>query len=160
MSNATKSPVAVTIADAINAGVRANKAQMGVWNALVLALAPANADHDAAAELAKQGEKSWKESKAKDAEIPSTYRSAKSVALTALKVGVAIATPEGLPLGKTDVEKAIKEAKGDKATIDKVRTTLNTLAALLDKCDQSEKDTAQSLIATLFAEKFPAKKAA
>lgn len=149
----------VTIADAITAGVKAAKAQLGVWNALILALAPSGYKHDAAVELAKQGEDDYKASH-KSVEIPSTYRSAKSVALKALKLGVAVVTDKGIPLGKTEVEKAIKEAQGDKAPIEKVRTTLNTLAALIDKCDDEERKQAQSLLATLMAEKFPVKQAA
>lgn len=145
----------LTIADAIKAGVAANKAQMGVWNALILALAPSGYDHDAAVLLAKNGEEEFKASK-KGAEIPSTYRSAKSVAMQALKLGVAVVTDKGIPLGKTDVEKAIKEAKGEKSGIEKVRATLNTLAALIDKCSDDERKEAKSLIATLMAEKFPA----
>ena len=150
----------VTIADAIKAGVKANKAQMGVWNALVLALAPSGYEHDAAVELAKQGEKAYKDSAPKDAEIPSTYRSAKSVALAALKNSVSLVTDSGLPRGKSEVEADIKTAKGDKSAIDKVRATLNTLASLLDKCSDAERAEAKPLIVTLMAEKFAAKKAA
>ena len=61
------------------------------------------------------------------------YRSAKSVALKAVSLGVTLLTENGDARGKTEVEKDIKDSKEDKPVIDKIQSSCNTLSALLDQ---------------------------
>lgn len=61
------------------------------------------------------------------------YRSAKSVAIKAVSLGVALLNDNGDARGKTEVEKDIKDNKEDKPVIDKIQSTCNTLNSLLDQ---------------------------
>ena len=63
------------------------------------------------------------------------YRSAKSVALKALEVGVCLLYEKGKPKGKTQVENEIKELANEsvKTPLDKFRSTMNTATAIGDK---------------------------
>ena len=61
------------------------------------------------------------------------YRSAKSVALKAVSLGVTLLSDNGEARGKTEVEKDIKDSKEDKPVIDKIQSTCNTMSALLEQ---------------------------
>ena len=70
-------------------------------------------------------------------EFPTTYRSAKSVLMNAVKAGVSLVDEAGKRLGKTALEQATKEAKGDseKSAIDKFQVAIATATAVFAKMD-------------------------
>lgn len=61
------------------------------------------------------------------------WRSAKSVCMSAVKVGVALLNENGEARGKSDVEKDVRALKEEKPVIDKIQSTCNTLSALLEQ---------------------------
>ena len=81
----------------------------------------------------KNAEKSYGEiNKVKLSSI-GAYRSAKSVALKAVSLGVALLTENGDSRGKTEVEKDIKDNKEEKSVADKLQTSANTMNAIMDQ---------------------------
>lgn len=135
------------IVTAIKNAVAVEKKLGGLW--VEMCEAVRGMQHEAAAQLCKEGEDEYKSSR-KGAEIPSTYRSNKSVLLSALKGGVDLFDENGKARGKTDVEKALKEGKADKPHMDKVRSTLDTFAKLYNGCaNAEERAEARNLLATL-----------
>ena len=70
-------------------------------------------------------------------EMPVAYRSAKSVLLAAVLHGVALLDEAGKPVGKSALEKAVKEAKGDsgKTELAKFTSTMATAYAIFAKVD-------------------------
>ncbi len=75
-------------------------------------------------------------------EVPSTYRSAKSVILNAVEQGVALVDANGKPLGKTALEKATKEAKDATASVkteaQKFASTISTASSIFAKVETVE----------------------
>lgn len=81
----------------------------------------------------KNSEKSYGEiNKVKLSSI-GAYRSAKSVALKAVSLGVALLTENGDSRGKSEVEKDIKDNKEEKSVADKLQTTANTMNSIMDQ---------------------------
>lgn len=70
-------------------------------------------------------------------DMPVAYRSAKSVLLAAVLHGVALLDENGKPVGKTALEKAVKEAKGDsgKSELAKFQSTMATASNIFAKID-------------------------
>lgn len=81
----------------------------------------------------KNSEKSYGEiNKVKLSSI-GAYRSAKSVALKAVSLGVALLTENGDSRGKSEVDKDIKDNKEEKSVADKLQTTANTMNSIMDQ---------------------------
>ena len=71
--------------------------------------------------------------------FPTAYRSAKSVIMAAVLAGVSLVDEQGKPLGKSALEAATKEAKGDtKSEFDKFSSTLSTAQNIFAKIDTLE----------------------
>jgi hypothetical protein len=68
-------------------------------------------------------------------EFPPTYRSAKSVIMSAVKAGVSLVDDKGQRKGKTELEQETKEAKGEKSAIDKFQSAIATATAIFAKMD-------------------------
>ncbi len=70
-------------------------------------------------------------------EMPTAYRSAKSVILSAVLYDVALLDDEGKPVGKSALEKAVKDAKPDsgKSELAKFQSTMATAASIFAKVD-------------------------
>lgn len=81
----------------------------GVWGAFAR-LVELSADP---AEDLKAAEKSYKDKHTDDPNLPNPYRSAKSVALTAKGLGIALLDADGNPIGKSAVQKAIAAKKAE-----------------------------------------------
>lgn len=94
-----------TIYTAIRSFMDADKAKSNGWGTLSLGLASLTASEaearceEAAADFKRNNKGA----------LPSTYRSAKAVALKALRLGVALLGPDGQPIGKSAIEKLCKE---------------------------------------------------
>lgn len=90
-------------------------------------------DVDNVKAVLKNSEKSYGEiNKVKLSSI-GAYRSAKSVALKAVSLGVALLTENGDSRGKSEVEKDIKDNKEEKSVADKLQTTANTMNSIMDQ---------------------------
>ena len=83
------------------------KATNEAWGTLVLVVHKARVPGVDLREVLKNAEQEFKEKTGTG--LPSAYRSAKSVLLKAIDHGVPIVTENEQPMGKTAVEKAIKE---------------------------------------------------
>ena len=71
--------------------------------------------------------------------FPTAYRSAKSVIMAAVKAGVSLVDEQGKPVGKSELEKATKEAKGDgKSEYEKFVSTMATAQNIFAKVDTLE----------------------
>jgi len=69
-------------------------------------------------------------------EMPVTYRSAKSVIMSAVLNGVALYDEDGKPMGKSALEKASKESKGEaKSEFAKFQSTMATAYKIFGKVD-------------------------
>jgi hypothetical protein len=108
-----------------------------------------NMTHDVAVLACDNAQDEWKQANPKATALPSAWRSAKSVALSALKNGVAL-LEDGKARGKSAVEADIKACKPDTSDMDKVRSTLDTLTKLYAKLGTSaDRKEARNLIANL-----------
>jgi epoxyqueuosine reductase QueG len=98
-------------------------------------------------------EQAYKAEHPKMAEFPTTYRSAKSVIMSAVKYGVSLVDEHGKPVGKSALEAAVKDAKGDsgKPELDKFRSTMATAAAIFAKLDTLSDVQAAKLLVTELA---------
>ena len=76
--------------------------------------------------------------------LPNPYQSAKSVILNSISEGVEMVDADGKPLGKTALQKALKEPKSAE---DKVKTMLESMLKLIPQCSDPE-GTAAYLIVT------------
>jgi hypothetical protein len=136
-----------TILSAITIAARMDKAGANLWVTLCNALK--GASYDQAVALVESGEADWKAANPKATAMPSAWRSNKSVAMAALKNAVALFDDADKCKGKSAVEAELKELKGDKPVLDKVRSTLDTLTKLYAQCDATERAEARALIASL-----------
>jgi hypothetical protein len=69
-------------------------------------------------------------------EMPTAYRSAKSVLVQAVSLGIALVDEEGKQVGKSALEKAIKDGKpSTKSEFDKFKSTMVTADAIFAKLD-------------------------
>lgn len=91
-----------------------------VWSSTVeFIISLGHTDHDQAKDEFKAQELEYENQHKVQPKSFSAYRSAKSVALSALKNGIELHV-DGKPRGKTEIEKAIKDAKADvKSAFDK-----------------------------------------
>lgn len=82
---------------------------------------------ESTAEVLKNAEKEFKSQYGKS--VPAAYRSAKSVALKALRLKVALLDDNGQPLGKTAVQNACKavEEKSEPDDVDKLHKACATI---------------------------------
>lgn len=103
------------------------KANAGAWGDLCTFAQGVSADD--VMPLLKDGEKEFKERTGE--QLPAAYRSAKSVLKNALLYGVSVMGDNGVPLGKTAVEKAIKEARASSA--DKSKDVRDVFDACVEK---------------------------
>ena len=74
--------------------------------------------------------------------FPTSYRSAKSVVLAAVKAGVSLVREDGSYKGKSELEKETKEGKSSKTPVEKFQVAMNTASAVFAKCETLE-DMAQ-----------------
>lgn len=101
------------------------------------------------AEYFKQYETKFK-ALSKEKAMPGHYRSNKSVLLSCEKYGIDIVTPEGFPRGKTELEKAIKEAKDEKSPMVKCMDTLERLHSQSENLDKAELTALHKAIGSMF----------
>lgn len=80
----------------------------------------------------------------------STYRVVKGVVLSAVEYGISLVRKDGKPRGKTEVEADIKEAKGEKAAVDKFKATMNTANAIADKLLTGDIPVSTGIVKELF----------
>jgi len=85
----------------------------------------------------KADENEYRAAHPKLKEFPTTYRTAKSAIMNAVKAGVSLVDVAGKRKGKTELEQATKEAKGDseKSAIDKFQVAIATATAVFAKMD-------------------------
>ena len=95
---------------AIRAYAESEKAKGNGWASLAVAVASLSAAE--AEGVCAETEGQFKRNNPK-AGVPAAFRSAKSVALKALRLGVALVGPDGQAIGKTAVEKACKAAQAE-----------------------------------------------
>jgi hypothetical protein len=79
----------------------------------------------------------------------STYRVVKGVVIKAVELGIALVRKDGKAKGKTEVEKEIKEAVGDKSPADKFKSTMNTATLIEAKLDVNDVAVAAGLVKDL-----------
>jgi hypothetical protein len=76
--------------------------------------------------------------------LPASYSSAKSVIGTALELGIPLADENGKPLGKSALQRAIKDTKDDskeeKTELEKAQVMLDSVAKVAVKCTAKELD--------------------
>lgn len=97
-----------------------------VGEALRLALKGAIEGEEQAYEKAHAG---------KSVKTLAAWRSAKSVVLAAVEAGIALVDEKGKPIGKTALEKAIKETRSPKSNVEKFAIAMNTASAVFAKVD-------------------------
>ena len=95
---------------AIRAYAESEKAKGNGWASLAVAVASLSAAE--AEGVCAETEGQFKRNNPK-AGVPTAFRTAKSVALKALRLGVALVGPDGQAIGKTAVEKACKEKQAE-----------------------------------------------
>ena len=95
---------------AIRAYAESEKAKGNGWASLSVAVASLSAAE--AEGVCAETEGQFKRNNPK-AGVPAAFRSAKSVALKALRLGVALVGPDGEAIGKTAIEKACKAAQAE-----------------------------------------------
>ena len=115
--------------------VDASKKEGNLWNNLAGYIGELAQFHDVEniKSVLKNREKEYSDLHKVKLSSIGAYRSAKSVALKAVSLGVALLNENGEARGKTEVEKDIKDNKEDKPVIDKIQSTCNTLNALLEQ---------------------------
>ena len=96
------------IYQAIRSYAESEKAKGNGWGSLAVAVASMSAAE--AEGVCAETEGQFKRNNPK-AGVPAAFRSAKSVALKALRLGVALIGPDGEAIGKTAIEKACKAAQ-------------------------------------------------
>lgn len=92
--------------------------------------------------------------------MPGHYRSNKSVLLGCEKYGIPVIDADGFPRGKTELEKAIKEAKSPKTPMEKAMDALERMTKASDELDQAELDVLVNAVATVFPQLVVVRKAA
>jgi len=85
------------------------------------------------ADVLKNGEDEFKE-RTGEKKLPTSYRTAKSVILKARDNGVAFMSENGEPLGKTAVEKMLREKAYPVKPVDVVEASLSALKKALAMC--------------------------
>jgi hypothetical protein len=132
----------VTFAKSADAFIQAEKKEGNAFTSLVEYAVSVMTDvlaKDAADALKNKfaaEEDGYKVAKKIDA-MPTAYRSSKSVIMSAVKLGVPLVDADGKALGKTAIEKATKEAKGDdgKTELAKFTSTMSTAMSIFTKMD-------------------------
>jgi len=99
------------------------------WKTLVENVQKTVADGGVVVEVLKNAEAEFKERTKKP--LPSAWRSAKSVVLRAYEKGINLTDEQGV-VGKTAVEKMLKESKEPANSADKVRACMERVAALIE----------------------------
>ena len=111
----------LSITEAIVSYAVSAKADSSAWGTLVREISNLYAqcaNLDVLKNTIKDYETAYKKEYA-EPQLPPAYRSAKSVALKAIDCGVRLRDDEGNVIGKSAVEKAIKDTKEDKADVPK-----------------------------------------
>jgi len=101
------------------------------WGTLVTNIQSARKEGRDLQDVLKNAEKEFKEKTGKA--LPSKWRSAKSVALRAYNASVSLTDEQGLPVGKSAVEKLLKKDKVPKNTEKLFAEALNTVEAIIVK---------------------------
>jgi hypothetical protein len=97
-------------------------------------------------------EKEYRTENPKLENMPTSYRSAKSVIMSAVKNGVSLVDENGKSKGKSELETDTKEAKGDsgKTELQKFTSTMTTAASIFAKLDTlSDVQQAKELVKQL-----------
>jgi hypothetical protein len=108
------------------------KMEGNAWHDLCI-VANNHNDGEALVDVLKNGEKEFKE-RTKETRLPTTYRTAKCIILSANDKGVAFMSADGKPIGKSAVEKAIREKSDPAKPIDKAEAALKMLDKALHMC--------------------------
>lgn len=87
-----------------------------VWNGIAEFAINEGLNEDTAKDAFKEQENLYMEKHKVQPSTYSTYRSAKSVCMNALKNNIDLVDAEGKPRGKTEIEKAIKAARDENKT--------------------------------------------
>lgn len=144
---------------AIEVAARMQRNGVSLWGSLAVALAQYvdTKDVDGAKACIKVGEDEYVQAHPKGAKPSelSAYRSAKSVALAAVKGCIALVDEAGKARGKTEVEGDIKAGKDEKTPIQKLSHTLKTMEALVQQCEGADYAEARKMIAETYARLFP-----
>lgn len=98
----------MSIMDSIIKYAAGSRMEAGAWNSLVAEVASAYASGQDIKECLTEAEKAFKEATG-ETSMPTAYRSAKSVVLKAYEYDVQTVDENNQPLGKSAVEKAIKD---------------------------------------------------
>lgn len=101
------------------------------WSTLVTNIQSARKEGRDLQDVLKNAEKEFKEKTGKA--LPSKWRSAKSVALRAYNASVSLTDEQGLPVGKSAVEKLLKKDKAPKNIEKLFAEALNTVEAIIVK---------------------------
>ena len=101
------------------------------WSTLVTNIQSARKEGRDLQDVLKNAEKEFKEKTGKA--LPGKWRSAKSVALRAYNASVSLTDEQGLPVGKSAVEKLLKKDKVPKNTEKLFAEALNTVEAIIIK---------------------------
>jgi hypothetical protein len=108
------------------------KLEGNAWRELCL-IAKNHPHVDDIADVLKNGEDEFKE-RTGEKKLPTSYRTAKSVILKARENGVAFMSENGEPLGKTAVEKMLREKADPAKPIDRAEAALTALEKALSMC--------------------------
>jgi hypothetical protein len=111
------------------------KLEGNAWRDLCL-IANNHTHVDDIADVLKNGEDEFKE-RTGEKKLPTSYRTAKSVILKARENGVAFMSENGEPLGKTAVEKLVRDRTEPAKPIDRAEAALTALAKALGMCSTS-----------------------
>lgn len=136
-TDTNKSSINADFNKAANAAIAAQKKGDSLWGCLAKFASGFNAgtDRDAAEATFKKTELEFaiENPKAPSLKTIGVYRSNKSVILAAIEAGVPLVDDTGKVRGKTEVEKAIKESKGEKLPIDKFQTVMKSANDISEK---------------------------
>lgn len=83
--------------------------------------------------------------------MPTHFRTNKCVLLACEKLGIPVLDAAGLPRGKSELDKAIAEAKNPKTPLEKALDALGRMAKASDECTQAELD----VLINAVSENFP-----
>lgn len=97
---------------------------------------------------------------AKVTAMPVHHRTNKSVLLSCEKLGIPVLDEQGMPRGKSELDKAIGAAKAPKSPMDRALKALEVMTKASDELDQNELDVLMSSVCAVFPQLVVVKKAA
>jgi len=130
----------VTFAKSVDAFVAVEKKGAGAFGTLVefaynvVRELPSATAADVLKSTIKSEENAYRVAHPKLDAMPTSYRSAKSVVLAAVKAGVSLIREDGTFKGKTELEKECKEGKSDKTPVEKFTIAMNTATNVFADC--------------------------